>query len=184
MKNKLLSLFALLFLFVSESYADIELSSKQMRTSDGLPSNSVRCMYQDSKGFLWLGTLDGLTRYDGNSFLTYQLETGKHDQVSLADNRIKQVAEDKNGFLWIKTVPELFSCYDLQKACFVDFTGTGDDGESYSEIYMSSNGDVWLWHRASGVRQIVCKENRTMTSVKFRAESGRLPDDRDRKSVV
>ena len=93
-------------------------------------------------------------------------------------NRIKQVAEDKNGFLWIKTVPELFSCYDLQKACFVDFTGTGDDGESYSEIYMSSNGDVWLWHRASGVRQIVCKENRTMTSVKFRAESGRLPDDR------
>lgn len=178
MKNKLLSLFALLFLFVSESYADIELSSKQMRTSDGLPSNSVRCMYQDSKGFLWLGTLDGLTRYDGNSFLTYQLETGKHDQVSLADNRIKQVAEDKNGFLWIKTVPELFSCYDLQKACFVDFTGTGDDGESYSEIYMSSNGDVWLWHRASGVRQIVCKENRTMTSVKFRAESGRLPDDR------
>ena len=178
MNNKLLSLFALLFLFVSESYADIELSSKQMRTSDGLPSNSVRCMYQDSKGFLWLGTLDGLTRYDGNSFLTYQLETGKHDQVSLADNRIKHVVEDKNGFLWIKTVPELFSCYDLQKACFVDFTGTGDDGESYSEIYMSSNGDVWLWHRASGVRQIVCKENRTMTSVKFRAESGSLPDDR------
>ena len=43
---------------------------------------------------------------------------------------------------------------------------------------MSSNGDVWLWHRASGVRQIVCKENRTMTSVKFRAESGSLPDDR------
>ena len=151
MKNKLLSLFALLFLFVSESYADIELSSKQMRTSDGLPSNSVRCMYQDSKGFLWLGTLDGLTRYDGNSFLTYQLETGKHDQVSLADNRIKQVAEDKNGFLWIKTVPELFSCYDLQKACFVDLTGTGVDGESYSDIYMSSNGDVWL-----GTEQVEC----------------------------
>ena len=155
MNNKLLSLFTLLFLFVSESYADIELSSKQMRTSDGLPSNSVRCMYQDSKGFLWLGTLDGLTRYDGNSFLTYQLETGKHDQVSLADNRIKHVAEDKNGFLWIKTVPELFSCYDLQKACFVDFTSTGDDGENYSEIYMSSNGDVWLWHRASGDRKSV-----------------------------
>ena len=58
----------------------------------------VRCMFQDSKGFLWLGTLDGLTRYDGNTFLTYQLESGKHDQISLADNRIKHVAEDKNGF--------------------------------------------------------------------------------------
>ena len=109
MKYKLLCLFVLLSFSLSDLYADIELSSKQMRTSDGLPSNSVRCMFQDSKGFLWLGTLDGLTRYDGNTFLTYQLESGKHDQVSLADNRIKHVAEDKNGFLWIKTVPQLFS---------------------------------------------------------------------------
>ena len=178
MKYKLLCLFVLLSFSLSDLYADIELSSKQMRTSDGLPSNSVRCMFQDSKGFLWLGTLDGLTRYDGNTFLTYQLESGKHDRISLADNRIKHVAEDKNGFLWIKTVPELFSCYDLQKACFVDFTGTGSDGENYSEIFMSSNGNVWLWHRRNGVRQIVCEDDRTMTSVKFRTKFGNLPDDR------
>lgn len=80
--------------------------------------------------------------------------------------------------MWIKTVPELFSCYDLQKACFVDFTGTGSDGENYSEIFMSSNGDVWLWHRRNGVRQIVCEDDRTMTSVKFRTKFGNLPDDR------
>ena len=72
MKYKLLCLFVLFSFSISDLYADIELSSKQMRTSDGLPSNSVRCMFQDSKGFLWLGTLDGLTRYDGNTFLTYQ----------------------------------------------------------------------------------------------------------------
>lgn len=178
MKYKLLCLFVLFSFSISDLYADIELSSKQMRTSDGLPSNSVRCMFQDSKGFLWLGTLDGLTRYDGNTFLTYQLESGKHDRISLADNRIKHVAEDKNGFLWIKTVPELFSCYDLQKACFVDFTGTGSDGENYSEIFMSANGDVWLCHRRNGVRQIVCEDDRTMTSVKFRTKFGNLPDDR------
>ena len=47
----------LLSFSLSDLYADIELSSKQMETSDGLPSNSVRCMFQDSKGFLWLGTL-------------------------------------------------------------------------------------------------------------------------------
>lgn len=75
-------------------------------------------------------------------------------------------------------MPELFSCYDLQKACFVDFTGTGSDGENYSEIFMSSNGDVWLWHRRNGVRQIVCEDDRTMTSVKFRTKFGNLPDDR------
>ncbi|MFR4460669.1 MAG: two-component regulator propeller domain-containing protein [Bacteroides xylanisolvens] len=145
MKYKLLCLFVLLSFSLSDLYADIELSSKQMRTSDGLPSNSVRCMFQDSKGFLWLGTLDGLTRYDGNTFLTYQLESGKHDQISLADNRIKHVAEDKNGFV-DKDCTGVFSCYDLQKACFVDFTGTGSDGGTI-RIFMSSDGDVWLWHR-------------------------------------
>ena len=94
MKYKLLCLFVLLSFSLSDLYADIELSSKQMRTSDGLPSNSVRCMFQDSKGFLWLGTLDGLTRYDGNTFLTYQLESGKHDQISLA--YLMPATSDKN----------------------------------------------------------------------------------------
>ena len=45
MKYKLLCLFVLLSFSLSDLYADIELSSKQMRTSDGLPSNSVRCMF-------------------------------------------------------------------------------------------------------------------------------------------
>ena len=181
MKYRLLYLFVIFnLILLLPAYADIELRSNQMRTSDGLPSNSVRCMFQDSKGFLWLGTLNGLTRYDGHSFLTYQLESGKHEHISLADNRIKHVVEDKNGFLWIRTVPELFSCYDLQKACFVDFTGSGDDGENYSEIFMATNGNVWIWHRKHGARQIICKEDRSMTSVKFRTKLGNLPNDRIR----
>lgn len=115
--------FLLIILVLNTAYGGIELRSKQMRTSDGLPNNSVRYMYQDSKGFLWLATLNGLSRYDGNTFLTFRPETG--DKVSLADNRIYDLTEDKDAFLWISTTPELFSCYDLQRACFVDFTGTG-----------------------------------------------------------
>lgn len=60
---------------VLNAYGAIELRSTQMRTSDGLPNNSVRYIYQDSKGFLWLATLNGLSRYDGNSFLTFRPET-------------------------------------------------------------------------------------------------------------
>ena len=51
MKYKLLYLFALLSFSLSDLYADIELSSKQMRTSDGLTGNSVRCMFQDSNEY-------------------------------------------------------------------------------------------------------------------------------------
>ena len=70
MMQRHLLIFTFLVSFVLNAYSAIELRSTQMRTSDGLPNNSIRYIYQDSKGFLWLATLNGLSRYDGNSFLT------------------------------------------------------------------------------------------------------------------
>jgi signal transduction histidine kinase/ligand-binding sensor domain-containing protein/DNA-binding response OmpR family regulator len=147
-----------------------------MRTSDGLPNNSVRYLYQDSKGFLWLATLNGLSRYDGNSFLTFRPEIG--DKVSLADNRIYDLTEDKNGFLWISTTPELFSCYDLQRACFVDYTGSGALEKNYSSIFVAANGDVWLRHSGNGCLRMVHQKDRQMVSTEFKTERGNLPDNR------
>ena len=163
-------------LFMTLVYGGIELRSKQMRTSDGLPNNSVRYLYQDSKGFLWLATLNGLSRYDGNSFLTFRPEIG--DKVSLADNRIYDLTEDKNGFLWISTTPELFSCYDLQRACFVDYTGSGALEKNYSSIFVAANGDVWLRHSGNGCLRMVHQKDRQMVSTEFKTERGNLPDNR------
>lgn len=179
MKNRFTLTWLLLTLLISNTYAGIELRSKQMRTSDGLPSNSVRYIYQDSKGFLWLGTLNGLSRYDGNSFLTFQPGAGKDDRISLADNRINRLVEDKNGYLWVATTPELYSCYDLENARFVDFTGTRNLEQNYSNLLVASNGDVWLWHAGNGVRRVVVsKEKRGMTSMEFKTEHGNLSDNR------
>lgn len=178
MKHRLLLVFVLLAALMPSAYGSIELRSKHMRTSDGLSSNSVRYMYQDSKGFLWLGTLNGLSRYDGNSFLTFQPKTDNHDPISLADNRINKLVEDKNGFLWILTTPELYSCYDLQRARFVDFTGSAELEHNYSNLFVASNGEVWLWHVGNGARKVITLDNRTMTSVEFKTEQGNLPDNR------
>ena len=89
--------------------------------------------YKDKEGFVWFGTRNGLSRYDGNSFLTFRPEIG--DEVSLADNRIYDLTEDKDGFLWISTTPELYSCYDLQRARFVDYTGCGELRQNYSTVF-------------------------------------------------
>ena len=51
--------------------AAIELRSERLTTADGLANNSVRYIYQDSKGFIWMATLNGLNRYDGNSLSTF-----------------------------------------------------------------------------------------------------------------
>ena len=177
MTQRRILLFTLFMTLVfNAAYGGIELRSKQMRTSDGLPNNSVRYLYQDSKGFLWLATLNGLSRYDGNSFLTFRPEIG--DKVSLADNRIYDLTEDKNGFLWISTTPELFSCYDLQRACFVDYTGTGALEKNYSSIFVAANGDVWLRHSGNGCLRMVHQKDRQMVSTEFKTERGNLPDNR------
>ena len=64
MTQKRLLLVALFITLIFNTvYGGIELRSKQMRTSDGIPNNSVRYMYQDSKGFLWLATLNGLWQF-------------------------------------------------------------------------------------------------------------------------
>ena len=76
MTQRHLLVFTFLVSFVLNAYSAIELRSTQMRTSDGLPNNSIRYIYQDSKGFFFFFSLNGLSRYDGNSFLTFWPTTG------------------------------------------------------------------------------------------------------------
>lgn len=67
--------------------------STQINQVNGLPSNAVYDVYQDKKGFIWFASQDGITRYDGATFKTYQCEA----QVSTAGSCIK---EDKYGRIW------------------------------------------------------------------------------------
>mgnify|MGYP002446435175 CR=1 FL=1 len=146
--------------------------SRHMTTHDGIANNSIRCIFQDSKGFIWMGTLNGLSRYDGNNFLNFYPEPGK---PSLADHRIRRIDEDRNGFLWINSIIELYSCYDLKHGSFVDFTGCGEYTQRYGDKLQASNGDIWLWHKSNGCRRVRWKDGR-FTSVTFKKEKGNLPD--------
>ena len=174
MRQRLLLVITLLSVFVAEAYCGIEIRSRQMRTRDGLPSNTIRYIYQDSKGFLWLATLNGLSRYDGNSFLTFQPESD--DKLGLTDNHIFNVTEDKAGYIWIGTTPELYSCYDLERACFVEYIAPDDKDFNYSKLHMAGNGDIWLWHPGKGCRRIVHQPDGSLVSTAFKTEYGKLPD--------
>ena len=69
-------------------HASVDVHPTFITTSDGLANNSVRYLFQDSKGFIWMGTLDGLSRYDGHSFVTFRPESG--DKISLANHHVKK----------------------------------------------------------------------------------------------
>lgn len=119
-----------------------------------------------------MSTINGLSRYDGNSFVNFYPEPG--NALSIADSRIKDLYEDVNGLLWISTTPEMYSCYDLKKGCFVDFTGCGELRQLYAKMMVASNGDVWLWHSSNGCRKITYR-NGEFTSTVFKVEKGNMP---------
>lgn len=70
-------------------------------TENGLSSNRLYTVVQDSIGFIWIGTLQGLNRYDGNSFRVYTNQ--KNDTNSLSNNVARVLFVDSKGVLWIGT---------------------------------------------------------------------------------
>jgi len=74
---------------------------KHLGIQEGLSQNTVNCMMQDSQGFLWIGTQDGLNRYDGYNFKIYR--SNPVDSNSIAHNWIWDIFEDHEKNIWIAT---------------------------------------------------------------------------------
>lgn len=85
-------------------------------SNEGLESSNVTCMVQDKMGFLWLGTTDGLARYDGVRFVNYKSEPGS--ERSLFSNWVKCLFIDKEGMLWVGTSKGV-NIYDHQRNDFI-----------------------------------------------------------------
>ncbi len=68
---------------------------------DGLSQNSVQCIYRDTDGLLWIGTQDGLNKFDGKNFTVYSYNSA--DTNSISDQFVLNIQEDNDGYLWIST---------------------------------------------------------------------------------
>ena len=69
--------------------------------NNGLSQSVVNCLFQDSKGFIWIGTQNGLNRFNGETFDVFSYSPS--DSNSISDNWIYAIAEDSSGDLWIGT---------------------------------------------------------------------------------
>lgn len=79
---------------------------------NGLSNNKVNCILQDKRGFIWIGTEDGLNRYDGQYFKVFRNSPG--DTSGISGNIITDLKEDENGILWIATADGGLSKYDYR----------------------------------------------------------------------
>ena len=86
---------------------------------DRMSQNSAHCIFQDSDGFLWIGTQDGLNRYDGYTFEQFHYVPG--DSSSLADDNILSLFEDIQKNLWVGTQSGGIHRFEKEKQAFSRF---------------------------------------------------------------
>lgn len=112
---------------------------KHYQVEDGLANNRVLCSLQDSKGFMWFGTVEGVCRFDGYTFKTFQ--KNKLDSTALHGNYITCLYEDANEQLWIGTAEGLHK-YDASTESFSLLPGTED--KFIHDVTADKAGNLWF----------------------------------------
>ena len=79
-----------------------KLSFKHITNEQGLSNSTIETIFQDSKGFIWFGTRDGLNRYDGYQMVVYRYDA--KDSNSISDNYIRFIYEDRDKMVWVATI--------------------------------------------------------------------------------
>ena len=102
--NKIKKIILLLFIGCSVLFPfnnEKQYSFDHISYKEGLSQVIVSSILQDSKGFIWIGTFDGLNRYDGKNFVVYKHDPDNFKSISSSD--IITIIEGKDGYLWIGT---------------------------------------------------------------------------------
>ena len=122
---------------------------KTLTQADGLASNTVLTIFEDSYGIMWFGTPDGLTRYDGESFQTFTIQDG------LVDDTVSVIFQDQQGMLWFGTGSSSLpgrgvSRYNQHE--FQNFTtADGLAGNTVKDILEDEMGRLWFATDYDGV---------------------------------
>ena len=150
-KKMFISLYVLILstLFYTPFYAQ-ELFFKKLTVENGLSQNDVNSIVRDSYGFIWIGTYDGLNRFDGRNLETFRRETA--NPASLPDNRISALFEDNNKRLWIGTGAGLFSYYSLLKDQFIRVKSPENTGVIFN--FLLANDDKLYAITSKGVLRL------------------------------
>jgi ligand-binding sensor domain-containing protein/two-component sensor histidine kinase len=157
----------------------IQLAS--LTTEDGLSINSITQIVQDSKGFIWVGTYNGLHRYDGYNFKIFLPDP--QNSGSISNHSITAIYEDSERELWIGTKDGL-NKYDRKKECFIKYHHKTDDKNCISDDIIYSiieDKEKTLW---IGTENGINKYNRSKNNFANIDRSDRTPNDKSPFSIT
>ena len=131
------------------------LKFEHLSLEEGLSQSTVYAIWQDSQGFMWFGTQDGLNKYDGYQFTVYRHDP--NDANSLSHNEIFAIYQDSRGTLWIGTGGGL-NQFDRQQERFVHYIHDPQNTESLSHntvsaIYEDKTKTLWIGTQGGGLNK-------------------------------
>lgn len=153
-----LSLFFVLFFIHNISAQQNSYNFDRFSTTDGLLSRFINCIYQDSRGFIWIGASNGLSRFDGISFKMYYYDA--KDTTSIPGNEVKALEEDSAGNLWIMTNHN-FCVYNRKTDSFIRKSIRNQRFPSFffTACHIDRKGYLWLGAMGSIFRYKLYQEN-------------------------
>ena len=114
---------------------------------EGLSQNTAECILRDQLGFLWIGTQDGLNRYDGYTIKVFK--PNPDESTSISGNYVKAIHEDDQGALWVGTIDGGLNRLDPHSLDFTHFRYKPEDPQGLSNdtvrvILEDSKGVLWI----------------------------------------
>ena len=139
--------FLLLFSSVSLTAQNTDIRFEHLTVDDGLSNNFIRSIVQDSMGFMWFATEDGLNKYDGYTFTVYRNDP--NDSTSLGENIVEVLQVDKNGIIWVGTNGGGLNAFNPQTEKFTPYNMYPDDMHDISkdyiyDLYIDKNDHLWI----------------------------------------
>jgi ligand-binding sensor domain-containing protein/signal transduction histidine kinase len=129
---------------------------EHISNENGLPHNKVKTVLRDTHGFLWVGSTEGLTRFDGYAFKTFK--NIPNDPYSLSNNVVRVIFEDSLGNIWVGTREGGLNRFDSRTEQFIHYDHDVADSNSLSDNYVRAiaedqKGNLWVGTDAGGLNR-------------------------------
>lgn len=167
--KKLPSFVFVALLILSACFTDVDAftgSQYNIEKLKEIPQNDINDLFQDSRGFIWIGTLDGLHRYDGYDYKTYRIGESEN---TINSNMIIAIDEDSKGQIWIATYDKGVCMLDPITERFYDYSDkifdpSGQPVYDVNGLYVDDNDVLWLEHFKSVLRVVLDRDMKKIVS--------------------
>ena len=151
---KNIKLMPLIFLLVNQAFLQ-NVRFEHLTIENGLSQNTINCIFQDSRGFMWFGTQDGLNKFDGYNFTIFRHDPT--DTNSISHSWVWYIYEDSRNNIWIATWRGLTK-YDPTINKFTRYlpdpnSPNSISGERPTSICEDENGFLWIGTWGGGLNR-------------------------------